>query len=124
MVVIAERDEAKRLEDAAGRAAHRAEHFRHSLHIARMGLKRQLYKVAVAQRARELQQPAGDRNHLQFAFGAKAISQLNDGRRGCELNSSSALEGINLGIVGHATITIASAEARGEITEEPCTNSR
>lgn len=116
MVVIAERNETKRLEHAARRAAYRAEHFRHSVHVAGVRLKSQFNKVAVGQGARQVQQAAGDRNHLQLALRSHAVSELDDGWRGCELNASSAMECIDLGIVGHAATTIASAEACDEIT--------
>ena len=54
VIIILQRDEAERLEDALRRLSHGIENFRHAVHWSRLGLKRNFDKVSLRQRARQL----------------------------------------------------------------------
>ena len=73
MVIILERDEAERLKYALRRLLRGAKNFRHSVYGARPRLKCNFDEVALPQRTRQLQQPAGYRDRLEFSFSVPAI---------------------------------------------------
>ena len=79
MIIVAKRDEAKRLIaaliDFAG-----VEHLRHSLHAPRLGVKRDFDEVAVAQGSGEVKHAAGGRDRVKFAAGAIAVIQQDRSR--------------------------------------------
>lgn len=117
MVIVVEGDEAEWLEHQVRPATHRFEHFGHALHVARLGFECDLDEVAFGERLAYLQEAAGGGDGLQLGLGALAVAERQLGLCGCELNSSCAMEGIDLGIVCHAANTIAPRRAKGEITE-------
>jgi hypothetical protein len=73
VVIIVKRDESERLQNASSRFPCRREKFGHPVHRARLGLKGDFDKIALAKRRGHLQQTAGDGNGLKFSFGAAAI---------------------------------------------------
>jgi hypothetical protein len=73
MVVVLKRHEAERLKHAVGHLSCGHEDFRHTVYWALLGLKRDFDEVALAQRAGQVQEPAGYGNGLEFAFSAAAI---------------------------------------------------
>lgn len=73
MVVILQRDEAERLQDAVGHLPQRSQDFGHAMHRAGLRLKRDFDKVALSQRVGQRQQSTGHGNGLEFRFGAPAV---------------------------------------------------
>ena len=116
VVFVAQSDEAEGLQHASLPRPHGIQHFGHAVHIPRLSLKRNFDKVAFAQWLAQVQHSAGCRNGLQSAFGLIAIAQLYQGLRGRKLNSRSAVEGIDMGIMCHAEPTMALIRLWSEIT--------
>ena len=77
MVVVLERHEAERLQNAVSRLPHHGEELGHPVHRARLRLKRNFDEVALAERLGHVQQAAGRRDGLEFRFCAPAIFQAN-----------------------------------------------
>ena len=117
MVIVVECDEPEWLINHIGPATHRFEHFGHALHVARLGLECDLDEVAFGERLGYLQQAPSSRDGLQLGFRALAVAKGQHSLCGCELNTSGAMEGIDLGVVCHAANTIAPPRAVSEITE-------
>ncbi len=74
MLLVAERDEAERLQKPVGRLGGR-EHFSHTADCPRLGLERDLNKIAFLQGLAQAQHAACNRDGLQFASGALPICQ-------------------------------------------------
>lgn len=102
VVIIIQRDKPERLKNAAWRRADRIEHFGHALYVAGMRLEGHFDEIASAQSLRQLQQATRRGNDLQTGLSAKTVPKLNDGRCGCQLNASSTMQGVDLGIMCHA----------------------
>ncbi len=83
MVVVAERDKAKRLKHASRRLSQGVEHLCHSMHVAGLRLNGHFDKIAFGERPLELQEPASQRKRLDFGSGPLAVAQFN--QRGCGL---------------------------------------
>jgi len=77
MVVVLNRDEAKRLQDSIIRLSRRTENFSHPVHRPGLRLKRDFDKVAAPQRLGQAQQASGHGNGLEFSFGTTAVFQTN-----------------------------------------------
>ena len=75
MVVVAQRDEAERLQGPVRGRPHRREHFRHATHRSGLRLKGDFDKISLAERFRQAQQASRDGDSLEFSFGALAIFQ-------------------------------------------------
>lgn len=73
MIVIFKRNEAEGLQHSSASLASRTQKFGHAVYRAGLGLKSDLDKVALAQRGRQLQEPASCRDGLEFCFCAAAI---------------------------------------------------
>jgi len=102
VIIVFEGDEAERLQHALGHVAHGAENFGHAVHRARLGLERDFHEVALGERFSQTQQPARNRNALQFGLGAASIFQTNRSQdRIAELHPGSAPRRVRLGEVGH-----------------------
>ena len=54
VIIILQRDEAKRLKDALRRLSHGIQNLRHAMYWSRLRLKRNFDEVALRQRARQL----------------------------------------------------------------------
>ena len=102
MIIIVQRDEAERLQHSVCRLPRRLEDLGHAVDRARMRLKRYLDERAVSQRMCHLQQPAGDRDGLEFSFSVPAIFQANRSQdRIAQLDPGRAPRRVRLGEVGH-----------------------
>ena len=77
MVVILQRHEAEGLQDSLSRFPRGAENFRHAVHGALLGLKRNFDEVTFRQRTRQLQKSARDRDRLKFCFCVLAVFHTN-----------------------------------------------
>ena len=73
MVVVLNGHEAEWLQHAFGCLPHRIEDFGHSVHRARLRLKRNLDEVAIGQRVSQVEQSACRGDGLEFSFGAPAV---------------------------------------------------
>jgi hypothetical protein len=73
VVIVPERHEAEGLQHPRCRFARRTEDFGHALHWAGFCLKGNLNEIALAQGLSHVEQPAGDRNCLEFSSCASAI---------------------------------------------------
>ena len=125
VIVVFERYEPERLQDAVGHTPHRAEDFGHAVHRPRLGLECDFHKIALGERFSETQQPARYRNTLQFGFGAAPVFQTNRSQNGvAELDPGSAPRRVRLGEVGHRFRLIWHGRAVNEqITKARCPNS-
>ena len=108
MMVIFECYKPEGLRNHIRTAADRLQHFSHSLNVAGPGLKGNLNEVALCKCFWDLQQPSRSRDGLKPCFCPLAVAQSNLGLCSCELNSSGAMQSVNLGIVCHAATTISS----------------
>ena len=79
MIVVTQRDEAKRLHDSLGRRSHGSQHFGHAVDRARLRLECDLDKIALTQGPAQLQQAAGHGNGLKFSFSTLTIFQHDEG---------------------------------------------
>jgi hypothetical protein len=105
VVVILERHEAERLQDALSRFARRAQDFGHAVHRPGLSLERDFYEVALAQRLRYAQQASGHGDGLEFSFGAAAVFEPNRSQNGIsELDAGCAPRWMRLGEVGHSQV--------------------
>jgi hypothetical protein len=77
MVIILKRDEAERLQYAAGHLAHGTEDFGHAMNWAGLGLKGNFDKVTLSQTMGHLQQPTGHGNGLEFSFCTPAVFEAD-----------------------------------------------
>jgi hypothetical protein len=77
MVIILKRDEAERLQYAAGHLAHGTEDFGHAMNWTGLGLKGNFDKVTLSQTMGHLQQPAGHGNGLEFSFCTPAVFEAD-----------------------------------------------
>jgi hypothetical protein len=103
MIIIAERNKAKRLQDPVGCLSRRRQHFRHADHSANLGLKTDLNEVALAECLSQFEQPAGHGDGIEFASGALAIVESDCSQnRTAELHPGRTLCGVWLGEVGHS----------------------
>jgi hypothetical protein len=103
MIVILERHEAERLQHAVRRLARRAQDFGHAVYRPGLGLKRDFYEVALAQRLRYAQQASGHGDGLEFSFSAAAVFEPNRSQNGIsELDAGRAPRWMRLGEVGHS----------------------
>ena len=75
MVVVAQCDEAERLQGSVRGRPHRREHFRHASYRSRLRLKSDFDKISLAERFGQPQETAGDRDSMEFGFGAFTIFQ-------------------------------------------------
>ena len=73
MVVVPERHEAEGLQHPRCRFARRAEDLGHALHRAGFCLESDLDEITLTQGLSHVEQPAGDRNCLEFSSCAPAI---------------------------------------------------
>jgi len=87
------------------------------VHVARIGLESDFDEVPFRQGPRQLQQAAGDGNQVDVPLGILAVAELDDCWCGFELNASSTMSGVGLGVMCHAGITMALARTQDEITE-------
>jgi len=76
MVIILKRDEAERLQYAAGHL-HGTEDFGHAMNWAGLGLKGNFDKVTLSQTMGHLQQPAGHGNGLEVSFCTPAVFEAD-----------------------------------------------
>lgn len=123
MRIVLNGHKAKSLEHASLPFAHRMQHLRHALDVARLGLKRDLHEIAFREASCELQQSAVDGDDVNVALGLLTVAELDDYWRGCEFDAISTMSGIGLGKVCHAKPTMALSEKSGEITEAHCPDS-
>src|SRR5579863_8037229 len=123
MVVVIERDETEGLENAALTFSHWLQHFGHALHVAGLRLEGDFDEVSLGERPLQLQQAAGDGDQMDVSHGPLSVAEFDFCRGGCKLNSSSTMGRVGLGIMCHASPTMAPAAPRGEITEAQCTDS-
>jgi len=77
MVVILDRDESKRLQNAVIDAPHWAQDFRHPMDRPCLRLEGDFHKVTFPQRLRQAEQSTSSRNGLEFSFGAAAIFEAD-----------------------------------------------
>jgi hypothetical protein len=82
VVVILEGDKSKWLKYALRGRPHRTEDFGHTMHRSGLSLKCDFYKVALAQRPRQLQQSARRRNGLEFSFCVPAVFETDRSQDG------------------------------------------
>ncbi len=75
MIVVAERNEAERLQGAVRGQPHGREHFRHASYWSGLRLKSDFDKISLAERFRQPQETSRDRDSLEFGFGALTILQ-------------------------------------------------
>ncbi len=102
MIVIFKRHEAERLQHSAGYLAHGTENFRHAMNRAGLRLKSHFDEVALRKRLGQLQEPAGDRDGLEFRFGAAAVFEADRSQDGIsKLDPGRAPGRVRLGEVGH-----------------------
>ena len=75
MIVVAERNEAERLQGAVSGRPHRREHFRHASYRSGLGLKSDFDKIPLAERFGQPQETSRDRDSLELGFGALTVFQ-------------------------------------------------
>ena len=108
MVVVLERDEAKRLQYAVGHLPHRRENFGHAVHRTGLRLKGYFDEVTPTERMGQLKQAASYGNGLEFSFCAPAVFQTNRSQDGiAKLDPGRAPRRVRLGEVGHNFMTMA-----------------
>jgi hypothetical protein len=77
MVIVLDRHEAKRLQNAVVQLPRRSENFGHTVYRASLRLEGNFNEVARAQRLLQAQQASGDGNGLEFGFRTAAIFKTN-----------------------------------------------
>jgi hypothetical protein len=82
MVVILDRNEAKRLQHAITQLLRRAQDFGHGVHRASLRLEGYFYEVALAQRVGNPQEASGHGDGLEFSFGAAAVFETDRSQDG------------------------------------------
>ena len=108
MVVVLERDKAKRLQYAVGHLPHRRKNFGHAMHWAGLRLKGYFDEVTATERLGQLEQAASYGDGLEFGFCAPAVFQTNRSQDGvAKLDPGRAPRGVRLGEVGHNFMTMA-----------------
>ena len=75
MVVVAQCNEAERLQGAVSGRPYGCEHFRHASYGTRLSLKSDFDKISLTERFGQPQQTAGDGDSLEFRFGALTVFQ-------------------------------------------------
>ena len=73
VVIIFERNEAEGLQHSSARLASRTEKLGHAVYGTGLGLKCDFDEITLAERRRQLQEPASCRDGLEFSFCAAAI---------------------------------------------------
>ena len=125
MIVVAQGNEAKRLQAGALELAHRLQHFGHAVDRTGVGMEGNLYEVAGGKLLGQLQQPAGDGNGLEFRARLLAAFNLDGrGHRSVQLDSRCTPVGEGLGEVGHSQVNYAIAEPCRADYQSACTGSR
>src|SRR5712692_1967172 len=103
MIVVAQRDEAKRLQSTIVRRPHGTQHLGHAVYRAGLRLEGNLDKITLAQEPCQRQQAAGYGDGLKFALGALTVFQQNEGGNCApELDSRSTSLRMWLGEMGHS----------------------
>src|SRR6516162_2117553 len=103
MIVIAQRNEAERLQNTVGRLTCRWQHFRHANHGTNLGLEADFDEVALAHWLGQLEQSAGYRDGKEFRSRALTIVKPDCSQHStAELHPGRALGRVRLGEMGHS----------------------
>jgi hypothetical protein len=102
VIVVAEGNEAERLQTGALKFARRVQHYCHAVDCAGAGVEGDLDKISGRELVLQLQQSAVDGNGLEF--GARPLAAFGHdcgGYGSVEVNAGRTLIGIGKGEVGH-----------------------
>lgn len=77
VVLVFNRYETERLQNAIGHPAHGAENLGHAMHGARLRLEGNFDEISFAERLIHAQKAAGHGDGLELGFGAAAVFQAN-----------------------------------------------
>lgn len=124
MIVIAQRDEAERLQNAFD-SPYWIQHFGHAVYRTGLCLEGDLDKVTLPQGLAQSQEAAGDRDCLKPGFSALAVFQHDEGDNCApQVDSRGALLWVRLGEVCHSRVHYVTASPRETGYGSACPNSK